>query len=604
MSASPVVDRQADGSSDPPVRNTTAVRWLTFGAELLIAGYAVSRLAAAAHASGGDPGEAWRVARVIGLLRIVPEAYQMSVADGLVNVPLAVWVWLTHGLERHTTGLAAVREPAMVIACLVLLTTWLIAWQIGLGWFARAAAVLVVGVPPVAATLLAGRVSGGPMAAAALGVAVLVLDRRHLGAGSITVAVLAAGFAVLVAPPVTPAVLVGLAVLLLTAYEGRAGLRLAVAELAVGGAVVLLLGVVLGGGSLRWSSAQAIAVPALSRVEWLIVAAVTAVAVLAVGVPAARIWVYVLGALAVTGVVDSQARADVLTVAIPVAALLVVVMLEPAVGHRAPRQLRAMASFSVTGRPDSTLAVLIAGCLGLTMATGFGPVDPAPVPPPDVRPVAEWLRSEPASTPSVLVSDELWPDLVAADVPAKWLRTTSGLGGAARPQWAVAVAGSPPPVRLDSAPVATFGYGVGRVLLYRLGDATPGERGQSGTGSRRISAGLALTHNPQVRLSAPARTALRGGDVDLRLVLVLAELAAQHGLTIAGFPVVTGEKPGTPPMRRVLVSWIDGQPADQQGAADLVLTWLGNQQPPYRPRSADVTKAGLLIRYPYVPPGI
>src|SRR6266540_2840614 len=546
-----MVDRQADGSSDPPVRNTTAVRWLTFGAELLIAGYAVSRLAAAAHASGGDPGEAWRVARVIGLLRIVPEAYQVSVADGLVNVPLAVWVWLTHGLERHTTGLAAVREPAMVIACLVLLTTWLIAWQIGLGWFARAAAVLVVGVPPVAA-----------------------------------------------------AVLVGLAVLLLSAYEGRAGLQLAVAELAVGGAVVLLLGVVLGGGSLRWSSAQAIAVPALSRVEWLIVAAVTAVAVLAVGVPAARIWVYVLGALAVTGVVDGQARADVLTVAIPVAALLVVVMLEPAVGHRAPRQLRAMAPFSVTGRPDSTLAVLIAGCLGLTMATGFGPVDPAPVPPPDVRPVAEWLRSEPASTPSVLVSDELWPDLVAADVPAKWLRTTSGLGGAARPQWAVAVAGSPPPVRLDSAPVATFGYGVGRVLLYRLGDATPGERGQSGTGSRRISAGLALTHNPQVRLSAPARTALRGGDVDLRLVLVLAELAAQHGLTIAGFPVVTGEKPGTPPMRRVLVSWIDGQPADQQGAADLVLTWLGNQQPPYRPRSADVTKAGLLIRYPYVPPGI
>lgn len=571
-----------------------------FAAELLIAGYAVSRLAAGARASGGDQGEAWRVARVVGLVRL-PDAVHVSAADGLVAVPLAGWVWLTHGLVRHTSALAAVREAAMVVACVVLLSVWLIVWQLGLGWFARAAAVLVVGVPPVAATLLAGRVSGAPMAAAALCLAVLALNRRPAPVSK-AFAAIAAVVAALLAPAVTPALLIGLAVLLLTTYDGHARLRLAAAELAVGCAELLLLWVILGGGSLRLTGAPETAVPALSRMEWLLAAGVAVVAVRAITVPAARVWAYVLGTLAVTGVVDGAARAELLTVAMPVAAVLVVVTLESALGQQVPQHQRATAPFWVAAEPDPTTAVLIAGCLGLTMATGLSPVDPAPIPPSDVRGVAGWLRTEPASTPSVLVSDALWPDLLAAGVPVEWLRTDSGLGRAARPQWVVTAAGSATTVRLDSAPVATFGYGPSRVLLYRLGGGLPTDP-RPGAAAQRITAGRALTHNPQVRLSATARRALREGDVDLRLVLVLAELAAQHGLTISGFPVVTGEKPGTPPMRRVLVSWIDGQPAGQQGAADLVLAWLGNQQPPYRPRAAGVSKTGLLIQYPYAPPG-
>jgi hypothetical protein len=61
--------------------------------------------------------------------------------------------------------------------------------------------------------------------------------------------------------------------------------------------------------------------------------------------------------------------------------------------------------------------------------------------------------------------------------------------------------------------------------------------------------------------------------------------------------MVPGELPGRLPIRRVMVTAVDGRMVDQPGAADLIRGWLEHQLTPYRPRAVRLTSAGLLVRY-------
>src|SRR5207244_1729775 len=89
-----------------------------------------------------------------------------------------------------------------------------------------------------------------------------------------------------------------------------------------------------------------------------------------------------------------------------------------------------------------------------------------------------------------------------------------------------------------------------------------------------------LASNIGLSLAHAAVQAFDRGDVDERLALVLAVLAGQHTIQIAAFPVVPGERPGVLPLRRALISSVDG---GATGSADLVRYWLEHQLDPYRP---------------------
>jgi hypothetical protein len=134
--------------------------------------------------------------------------------------------------------------------------------------------------------------------------------------------------------------------------------------------------------------------------------------------------------------------------------------------------------------------------------------------------------------------------------------------------------------------------------------------------AHRAELGASLALHPRVLSSVTAAEALRRGDVDERVILVLTGLADAHTIGVADFPVVPGERTGELPLRRILISTVDGRtmdgrtmdgrriddPAMDDPASMDVRRWLNSQIGPYFPRGVDVTPGGLLVRYPIPPP--
>src|SRR5207244_9663609 len=105
-----------------------------------------------------------------------------------------------------------------------------------------------------------------------------------------------------------------------------------------------------------------------------------------------------------------------------------------------------------------------------------------------------------------------------------------------------------------------------------------------------------LAGNGRLHLSAGAGRLLRAGDVDPRVVSVLAAITAEHDVTVADFPAVPGEQDTGVPRRVVRCSALAGRPA----SAGPLREWLTSQLPPYRP--ADVTADGEDLTARYDPP--
>jgi hypothetical protein len=132
--------------------------------------------------------------------------------------------------------------------------------------------------------------------------------------------------------------------------------------------------------------------------------------------------------------------------------------------------------------------------------------------------------------------------------------------------------------------IASFGSGSGRIdvrAIAPLGAASY-ESALAADQHARMVAGSELLQNPRIVLAPGAQAALRAGEVDSRLLLILAALAHQQAVRVVAF---TDLPPGASPAVPLLGAEIAPLSAGPQATAQLhmMLTFLDAQRSPYIP---------------------
>jgi hypothetical protein len=140
-------------------------------------------------------------------------------------------------------------------------------------------------------------------------------------------------------------------------------------------------------------------------------------------------------------------------------------------------------------------------------------------------------------------------------------------------------------VNQGTVPLASFGSG-GRQVEVRAaapgGAATYAKAQQADLAARR-SGGAQLLHSKSIQASAEAAGQLQAGQVDSRLLIMLAMLASQHPWRVAAFGDASpGVSLTDAPLRQVVIAG----PDDQAVAAALAL--VRAQRAPYAPAHATV----------------
>jgi hypothetical protein len=133
--------------------------------------------------------------------------------------------------------------------------------------------------------------------------------------------------------------------------------------------------------------------------------------------------------------------------------------------------------------------------------------------------------------------------------------------------------------------IARFGSGKGEIdvrLIYRQG-ATALRDALNANLLGVKTAGADLLNDPRIGLSASARRQLADGDVDSRLLVVIATLAAQHPIDIVGFGnLAPGGASAYLPLRFLDLAVSDGA-ARSTAYRRSMNAVLGSLDPKYRP---------------------
>jgi len=141
----------------------------------------------------------------------------------------------------------------------------------------------------------------------------------------------------------------------------------------------------------------------------------------------------------------------------------------------------------------------------------------------------------------------------------------------------------------QSAPVLLASFGSGANLV-EVRTAPPGgsaayQRAAAADLAARRSAGAQLLHSQRIGVAGPAAAQLQAGQVDSRLLIMLAMLASQHPWRVVAFD---GASPGVAvaqaPLRQVIITGPD--------AADLAasLAMVRAQRAPYQPAQAAIVR--------------
>jgi hypothetical protein len=137
------------------------------------------------------------------------------------------------------------------------------------------------------------------------------------------------------------------------------------------------------------------------------------------------------------------------------------------------------------------------------------------------------------------------------------------------------------------AVIASFGSGAARIDIRAVAaDGTAAyDSAQAADRGARIAAGEELIGNHRIAMTAAAATVLRAGQVDPRLLAMLAALAAQQPLRILAFGDPSPGASAAIPLRSVELAPAD---AGTQAAARLrtMLSFLQAQQLPFLPATA------------------
>jgi hypothetical protein len=147
--------------------------------------------------------------------------------------------------------------------------------------------------------------------------------------------------------------------------------------------------------------------------------------------------------------------------------------------------------------------------------------------------------------------------------------------------------------------VASFGSGAGRIDIRAVAaDGTAAyDSALAADRSARLAAGGQLIDNRHITMSADAQALLRAGQVDPRLLAVLAALAAQQPLRILAFGDPSPGASAAIPLRSVEIAPAN---AGTHAAARLrpVLSFLQAQRVPYLPmRAVLVGQSAMSVEY-------
>ena len=146
--------------------------------------------------------------------------------------------------------------------------------------------------------------------------------------------------------------------------------------------------------------------------------------------------------------------------------------------------------------------------------------------------------------------------------------------------------------------IASFGSGAARIDVRAIAPdgAAAFESALAADHAARITAGQQLLKNKSIHVSPTASAALAGGDVDPRLLVTLAGLAAQQRVTIVLFGDPSPGAPGVP-LRSAEIS------AANRAKLRAMLSFLRGQQGSYLAAHIESSGAHLTITFEYDAPG-
>jgi hypothetical protein len=219
---------------------------------------------------------------------------------------------------------------------------------------------------------------------------------------------------------------------------------------------------------------------------------------------------------------------------------------------------------------------------------------------------ATWIAGQVAASAIVACDPAMCAALQADGLPAARLLV---LGTAAADPLGSDVVVATPAVRnqfgarLQSvyapAVIASFGTGAGRIDVRAIApDGTAAYLAALAVDRRsRISAGGQLLRNPRISVTAGARKALSAGDVDPRLLMMLAALVVEQPVRISAFG---DPSPGASPVAPLRSAQLapPGTGATATASLRSMLSFIDAQQQPFQPlRAALVGSSALTVEY-------
>jgi hypothetical protein len=298
---------------------------------------------------------------------------------------------------------------------------------------------------------------------------------------------------------------------------------------------------------------------------------------------------------------------------IPFGALLIAGVSDLAVA-RLRRKNAARRGLALGAVAVASIGAVVAVPLWTTQLRGFVLADLDE----PLRDAQEWLVENASTDQRLIVDDAMWVDLVKAGWDRDnviWyykLDTDPAVQAQSPNGWRDAdyvvttdsmrtFPGAFPQVQEaidNSAVVASFGSGTQAVEVRRvtIDGAEQAAITAEDAEANRAALGTELATNPEVALSDQDRDRLSAGQVDARIIAVLATLAGSGSVSVDGFPIVPGEDGMT--FRQLALSAIGGSPTVVDGrlsadAQALVDSLSGTYEP------ADVAIDGdtVVLRY-------
>ncbi len=525
---------------------------------------------------------------------------------------VAGWDAMTGALGRGSSAVGAGRELMAVLTLVSAALLWALARRTALPRAAAALALLLFATVPLAVQAHRAALAENLALPWLLAAFVLVMSpSRRIGAFVAATTCLAVA---VVVSPAAALMLPALGWLLLRRAEpGTRSYVVGAASAPILLAAALVTGAGLsprltGGG---WSTSWPFAGSRLTGTPWLVVAAFVAATAMALVTHRWRPFALAASLLILVAVVNGPLLLSSVVTLPAIGALLIAAAATTGWRRRPEHTGRAVtAAAAAAGLVVAALSVPgWARELGsLARSDSNAPLSGA----------VTWVSRNVPVTDSVVVDDVLWVDVVRQgrqpDRVVRLGRLRGDLAAATRSSstipigWLVsteAIRSDPVRVALlqsltpRTTVAAVWGAGASRVEVRRVEggaadaprpaptastDPAAGPAPAAGASQQRAAAaraGQELSRNPHLTLDEPARAALVSGDVDPRLLVVLALSAA---ITDVGASSFTSSDGGSMLDRMDLVT-VDDTPGSTGGdSVDRLRTLLEAQPEPYRPQ--------------------